>query len=67
MRSLSKMDKLKYDYKAKFLRRKKIKSRVQSSKNKSPSKISRISANYGSKSVKNVSQTKKSVRGMMTR
>ena len=43
------MDKLKYDYKAYFSVEKKIKFRVQISKNKSLSKISRISANYGNK------------------
>ena len=66
-RSRSKMDKLKYDYKAYFSVAKKIKFRVKSSKNKFLRKISRISGNYGSKCVKNVSQTKQLVRRTMIR
>ena len=61
------MDKLKYDYKAYFSIEKKAKLRVKSSKNKSLGKNFRISANYGSKCVKNVSQTKQSVSGTMIR
>ena len=61
------MEKLKYDYEAYFSVAKKIEFRVKIFKNKSLSKISRISANYGNKCVKNVSQTKQSVRRMMIR
>ena len=49
-----------------LFRRKKIKFRAESSKNKSLRKDSRISANYSGKYVENVNQTKHLIRRSMT-